>query len=360
MSEANQRGDPSGRRIARRRAGLLSEAARVAASLRVLVDRAGAGGKVDAGAIEQQLIRLEEAELHRAHGRIEGRGRFRKRAGSGNPIREGRPINLLYLDESGTSHPAEKPGSQEFFALAAIAMSSEEEREYVDSVDELKQEFFGRTNVTLHEPDIRNGDGVFAFEGSEDRQKEFRSRLSSLISTLHFAVFSVGVRKKAFQREFVEEQLDPYLPLDVYALSLHLLLERYADCLAHLRDHPRGRLTLEAQGPREDAEHQRAYVELLLDGTRWVAGSDFQKHLETGLRFEPRGGSRPTELADLVARDVFEWIGSGCKTAPATWDCWETKLYQRGDLRMGKYGLKVFPDSDIRELVEAQRNQLRG
>ena len=31
------------------------------------------------------------------------------------------------------------------------------------------------------------------------------------------------------------------------------------------------------------------------------------------------------------------------------------KIYRRGDGRMGKFGAKVFPDSDIRDRVEAHR-----
>lgn len=299
----------------------------------------------------------------RANGRIEGRRRFRRQRHEGrnlgNPIRQNRPTNHLFLDESGTAHPAVNPGSDNFFALAAIAMSAEEEAAYVSAMDAFKTQVFGRIDVTLHEPDIRQGDGIFNFGNSRRSQEQFRQQLRELLASLSFSVFAVGVRKRAFEEEFVRASLDPYLPHDVYALALHLLLERYADFLAHETQSPRGRLTLEAQGPKEDAEHQRAYVETLIDGTQWVSGSDFQKYLETGLRFEPKSGSRPTELADMVARDFFEWIRSECQEKSSSWNIWESKVYRRGDLRMGKFGLKVFPDSDIRERVERQRNQLR-
>ncbi len=299
----------------------------------------------------------------RANGRIEGRRRFRRRKHEspqvGNPIRQNRPTNHLYLDESGTSHPAAKAGSESFFALAAIAMSTEQEDSYVSAMDSFKADTFDRTDVTLHEPHIRQGDGVFSFQNSAPLQEQFRRQLGELLASLNYTVFAIGIRKKAFREEFLREDVDPYLPHDAYALALHLLLERYADYLAHRSESPRGRLTLEAQGPKEDAEHQRAYVETLLDGTQWVSGSDFQKYLETGLRFEPKSGSRPTELADLVARDVFEWIRSECQVTPETWGIWEPKVYQRGDLRMGKYGLKVFPDSDVRQRIEAQRDRYR-
>lgn len=364
MAKERETGDPDGRRIAQRKAVVLSEAGRLAASLRVLVRRAGLAEEVNVHSIEREIADHERQALMRAYGRIEGRRRFRRQRHDspnlGNPIRQNRPTNLLFLDESGTSHPAAKPGSENFFALAAIAMSAQEEATYVSAMDDFKRDQFGRIDVTLHEPHIRQADGLFNFEGSAARQEEFRRLLAELVSSMSYTVFAIGVRKRAFQEEFLRDSIDPYLPQDAYSLTLHLLLERYADFLAHEPNSPRGRLTLEAQGPKEDAEHQLAYVETLLDGTQWVSGGDLQKYLEAGLLFEPKSGSRPTELADLVARDVFEWIRSECQKFPPTWAFWEDKLYQRGDLRMGKFGLKVFPDSDIRDRIEVQRSRVKA
>lgn len=363
MSSRDKSGDPDGRRIASRRAQQLSEAGRLAAALRVLVDRMDLSEELNITHLEQQIADNERRHLMRAHGRIEGRSRFRRRKNKGtkdgNPIRQNRPINHFFLDESGTSHPAAKPGSQSYFVLAAVAMTAQQESSYISAIDTLKEQTFGRVDITLHEPDIRHHDGVFNFDGSKDAQDDFRHRLAETLSHLDYTVFAVGIRKLAFAREFLKASIDPYLPHNVYALSLHLLTERYADFLAHQTDNPRGRLTLEAQGPKEDAEHQLAYIETLLHGTQWVSSSDFQKYLETGLRFEPKSGSRPTELADLVARDVFEWLRTECLEAPNTWNIWEPKIYQRGDLKMGKYGIKVFPDSDIRERIEMQRKHMK-
>ena len=80
----------------------------------------------------------------------------------------------------------------------------------------------------------------------------------------------------------------------------------------------------------------------------------------TGDGMPPIGRSVPkVELSDMLARDVFEWIRSDCKTGPRRWGLWGDKFYRRSDLRMGKFGLKVFPDSDIRDRVEAHRDGFR-
>jgi len=134
-----------------------------------------------------------------------------------------------------------------------------------------------------------------------------------------------------------------------------MLLERYIDYLAFDRSRPIGSVTFESIGPKEDALHQRDFVDLLLYGTQWVPPSAFQGHLEPGVRYVKKAGSAVTELADMWARDLFEWARAGCEGQPGRWSLFEPRIYARGDLMMGKFGLKVFPDSDIREQIERHR-----
>ena len=114
-------------------------------------------------------------------------------------------------------------------------------------------------------------------------------------------------------------------------------------------------ITLESQGPKEDALHQLEYARLLLGGTQWVPPSAFQQTIEPGARFVPKSGSHPTELADMFARDLFEWVRQGCTGDPKRWSRFSPKIYGRGNRSMGTFGVKVFPDSDIREQVERHR-----
>ena len=63
------------------------------------------------------------------------------------------------------------------------------------------------------------------------------------------------------------------------------------------------------------------------------------------------------EIADMFARDLFEWIRDGCKNPSKRWELFSKKAYCRDDGMMGKFGIKVFPDADIRDLIEAHRAQ---
>jgi len=355
------KGDPEGRRLAQKRAALLSEAGRLASVLEALIERAGHDTEACSQLIKN-LAKSEEVELHRGYGRVEPRTRFKKK-NSGAPLLEKRPRNLLYIDESGKSIPQPLgPNHPPFFALGAVAMQQEEVDNYCAAADAIKLEFFGTKDFSFHEPFMRHKEdddrsGVnYHFGGDADRQQEFDLALDGLVERSKFVAFGVGVRKAPFQKEFVETGIDPYLPTDVYPLAILLLTERYIDFLAHEPESRFGRVTFESQGPLEDAYHQFEYARVLMRGSQFVPDSSFRNWLETGLRFEPKPhASDPMELADMLSRDLYEWIKDDCSGTPKRWELFSAKIYCRGDGTMGKFGVKVFPDSDIRDIIDAHR-----
>jgi len=58
----------------------------------------------------------------------------------------------------------------------------------------------------------------------------------------------------------------------------------------------------------------------------------------------------------MFSRELYEWIRNGCRKPPKYWDLFNKKIYCRDDRNMGKFGVKVFPDSDIRELILEHRS----
>lgn len=341
-------GDAEGRRLARRQAILLSEAGRVAHTLDRLLTRAGVEISICAELIAA-VTREEQRHLLKAYGRIEPRARFKVK--SGHPLLDGRQKDLLFLDESGKSGRGQEP----VFALGAISMTKEAHGEYKRAADALKREFFGNDQITFHEPQMRRHETVFRFDGKEERQREFCRAVDELVRVSEFTVFGVAIRKSEFAR-FLSDGADPYLPWDTYGVAIHLLLERYVDYLAMTQPRRLGRATFESQGPVEDASHHLEYTSLLLSGTQWVPATNFRNWLETSARFVPKGGSHGTEIADMFSRDLYEWARDGCVGFPRRWAIFSRKTYRRGDLRMGKFGVKVFPDADVRSEVEAHRD----
>ena len=343
-------GDPEGRRIARRRSQRLAEAGRVARALEVLLD--GAGFEVTVcRALAASIAEQERGELLRGGGRIEPRKRFK-----GGGIQEPDPESErqhLFLDESGKSGPG---SASPFFALAGVGLTEGEARRYEAAADQVKREFFGDQRITFHEPEMRHGDGPFRFGGDQGHHQEFLAAVDALVARTDFVAFAVGIRKNAFEQRFVKTGLDPYLPTDVYAVAIQMLLERYVDYRAtSSAKRTTSQVVFESQGPLEDAVHQRDYVGVLIDGTQWISASAFRQWLRTGVRFTPKQGSDPMEIADMLSRDTFEWVRGGCISSPGRWGIFGGKFYCREDGRFGKFGLKVFPDSDIRAEIESHR-----
>lgn len=360
MSTSERRGDPDERLLAARQAATLAEAGRVAHALGVLLRRAEVDDAARIAALTADISSLEADALMRAHGRIDGRQRFKRAAGRGAPAHEGRDVVRLSVDESGLSFVS-KQDHEGWFALGAVAMNSEDEHAYCAHAKELKRQFFTAPHkITFHEPLMRQRAEPFRFEGDMVRQRRFDDAVDDLIAASGFVAFAVGVRKRAFAQDFREAGRDPYLPMDAYSLALQLLLERFVDHLHTQEPYPLGALVLEAQGPRENADHQLAVAETLVHGTQWISESAFRRYVEPGVSFVPKQGSHPVELSDMLARDVFEWIRSDCAIEPRRWSLWGDEFYRRGDLRMGKFGLKVFPDSDIRDRIEAHRDRFRA
>ena len=359
VSSDVSKGDPIGRRLARRRAWLLAEAGRLSSLLEVMLRRADMDTQVDAKSLTRQITNAEQSELLRSYGRIEPRRRFRQRSGRGNPIRDQRPQWSLFIDEAGTSQRVFR-SEDSWFALGAIAMTGEQLEDYRQRADAIKRIFYTNpAGITFHEPLIRRGDDAFAFAGDEQKQRDLNDAVNGLIAESSFVAFGVGIRKRSIEELQQSDVRDPYLPVDIYGLALHLLLERFLDFLADQEDHPVGSVVIEAQGPKEDAHHQLTVVETILHGTQWVPERAFQQYLHPGVTFLPKHGSHPLELSDMLARDIFEWIRADCQIAPARWDSFGPKFHRRGDLRMGKFGLKIFPDSDIRDDIERHRDSLR-
>jgi len=348
------RGDPGGRRLARRRAMLLAEAARVTRAVEVLLKRAEFEAETCSELIKQLSLR-EQIELQRSYGRIEARKRFKPHVS--HPLLEKRPRSMLYIDENGKSKPEPLAEARPtVFTLGAITMPAESVDDYCAAADEIKLQFFGTTDITFHEPQMRCRENLYYFGGNEQEQSDFDQAIDQLVRGTPFVAFGVGVRKEAFADEFVKSRIDPYLPADAYPLAIMMLLERYIDFLAFSSGDKRlGRVTFESIGPREDAYHQLEYARLLLDGTQWVPDKAFRSWLETGLRFEPKAGSHPLELADMFSRDLYEWVRGDCDVVPKRWGLFSEKIYCRGDGLSGKFGVKVFPDSDIRDRIEAHR-----
>jgi hypothetical protein len=346
--------DQEKRRIAKRRAAQLEEAAVMAEALRVVLQRAGHPHD----SITQLVKDLQQAEisaLQASYGPIESRRRVR---GSGDhPLLDGRQEVSFFLDESGSSH-VNAHEKTPFFALAGVAMTAKAVADYQSRADAIKLRFRGTTNVTFHEPHMRHRRESWDFGGLVHLQQEFEAELASLLSETDYVLFAVGIRKNGFECEFRSTGIDPCIPTDVYVAAIMLFLERAVDYVRYLPKRSIGKLVFESQQTNIDLFHQQEFCRICREGTRFMPPHDFQHHLEAGCGFVPKQNSHPTEISDIVSRDIFEWMRDGFTKQPKYWDAYKNKFYVRDDGNRGKCGLKVFPGSDILEVIAAARGEI--
>ena len=252
----------------------------------------------------------------------------------------------MFVDESGSSRP-NVDGKDDFLALAGIGIDPNTAAAWTLKSAEIKRAFNLPPWARLPRAGHEKPDGHGVSGADAHRQADFDRALLDALEATPFSVFGAGIRKQAFGRLRVESS-DPYLPVDVYSMAIELLLERYIDFLAMSAEpRPMGRLKFESQGALEDAHHAREYVHVLIEGTQWIAGGAFRQWLETSPRFIPKEEG-VGEIADMLARDMQEWMRAGCTGWPGRWRLFSERIYCRGDRQMGKFGIKVLPDDDIR------------
>lgn len=351
-----------------RRAALLAEAATRAKLLYEILEQAGAVKVTGYGSTKSRIDTEAAlaADLTRTDVPLTGRELYPH-----DRPRE-RPLIRLLVDESGVAYDVRDDPQSDWFVLGAVAMTDDACDEYRANADQLKQEYFMEgASVVFHASEMRRAmsggtgaRGKYALRPGKSWREVMRA-LDLLVERTEFTAFGVVIRKWVFHQEFTETGKDPFLPRETYWLALHLLLERFLVFLASAGGSPIGSLTLESQNPEMDARHQVSIAETIAYGTRWVSPQPLQLDIRPGVTFMGKQASHPLELSDALANLLYQWVSSefyankrprlGKYGTPQLWESFCSKFHQEGDLRRGRFGLKVFPDSGLEELLDQHR-----
>lgn len=300
--------------------------------------------------IKRDILRIHDRAKGEGEGHVGSRKKHRGR--SQHLAKENWPVHVLYLDESGQSvHSPDQP----VFVLCGVALDEPSSAQFAERSSELKKQYGADPNATLHATDLERGAGGFEFLSDPSISTLFWKDLTNAVEETPFELFAAVVRKTRLTGSDDDGELGN-LPGDVYEIALTLVLERLVGAL-YDRGCTKGRLVFESIGGREDALHQRALADLLLHGSEFVADGCFRGCIEPGCSFAVKGGSSPLELADLCARWIMTFFRDGQPHDHRFWSIVAPKIYASG-LEKGKFGLKVFPDSDIREEVLALRRAI--
>ncbi|MBL8066030.1 MAG: DUF3800 domain-containing protein [Chthonomonadaceae bacterium] len=349
--------DPEGKRQARARAHAAEEALTLLAVARNRLFAIGDSELESAiGNLRRDLRRTFEADSGRSGGHLEPRVKYKGRS-QHLALERGRGVITLYLDESGKPEPSLE---QPLFVLAGVAMDEDASADYVRRADLLKDRFGISKDVSLHAPQIEKGLDDFAFGGDQQKLNTFQQAIAELVRDSSFRLLGSVIRKDALSATIRAGEDYLNLPPGLYEMALTFVAERLVDMLHSDQElKPCGRLVFESIGNREDAEHQRAFADLLLLGSEFVSDGCFRGWLQPGCEFRSKGGSHPLELADLAARALLTWARDGRPDEHSFWDLWAHRITTRQDVERGKFGVKVFPDADIRDEIIRIRERCR-
>jgi len=243
---------------------------------------------------------------------------------------------VLFMDESGDHNLANVRKDFPVFCLTGCVFEKEYYKQVArPSVEDLKQRFWGRTDVILHSSEIRKQKGAFSFLGDEDKRREFYEAINNLIENLQFTALAAVILKNKHNQRYGDVARNPY------HLSLEFMVERYSMFMHRRSRFETGYMMAESRGKNEDAQLKNEFDHYLKFGTR------YQNDLGNITNFwmeKKQANIAGLQIADLLAYPIaakvlrpkaenkaFEIIAPKIDHKPAQ----NTKI-------LG-YGLKIFP-----------------
>ena len=213
----------------------------------------------------------------------------------------------LYLDESG-DHTSSDPRytGKKYLGLTGVIIKLEDCWSFKNQIENFKRRHlpYDTDNPPiLHREDIINKRNQFRVLLNEGKRQAFDDDLLSLIQTLDFTIITVVIDKTTHGVKTYRRVTHPY------HFSLEALIERYCYWLSE--NNSSGDVMAESRGKKEDGLLKRAYLELCLNGARYLPHTLSQKSLSSRkLKLKKKEANiAGLQLADLLAhplkRDVL-------------------------------------------------------
>jgi hypothetical protein len=205
-------------------------------------------------------------------------------------------MKVLFLDESGDHNLSRIDSQYPLFVLGGVIMEQNyAEGELTERLDRFKRDVLGRTDIVLHTADIvRNRNGFERMKEPAFRER-FYNELNALMASLSYTVVACAIRKDEHLARYGVAALDPYM------LSLDILVERF--CFEVGRD-GRGVIVAEKRDPTLDRELDLAWLNLKIQGTRFVQAKDIEARI-LGLNLRAKTDDiAGLQLADLVVSPI--------------------------------------------------------
>ena len=239
---------------------------------------------------------------------------------------------LVYVDESGDHGLARVDPNYPVFVLVFCIFHKEEyiNRTTID-LARFKMQFWGHSEVVLHEHDIRKPKNEFTILFNVSVRQNFMSGLNQLIRNTSFTMVASVIDKKRLLNQYVK-------PANPYEISLSFGLERVYRHLSDIgQSDKQTPVIVEKRGKREDEELELSFRRIR-DGANYLN----QKLPYDLVMIDKKANSTGLQIADLTARPI------GIKTlrpkqVNRAYDIILQKFRKSPRGHIKGWGLKVFP-----------------
>lgn len=243
-------------------------------------------------------------------------------------------MQVMYLDESGDHNLSVIDPSYPLFVLGGVIIDKNyAEGPLEDAFRDFKLRLFGRDDIILHTADItRNRNGFERLKETEFR-KRFYEEINALLRGLEFKVVACAIRKDSHLSRYGVAALDPYM------LSLDILVERF--CMQVGNVEGGGIIVAERRGPTLDHELDIAWLNLKVQGTRYIQAKDIEKRVLGLNQRHKRENLAGLQLADLVVTPIGRKVLG--KAVKEDYRIVEEKFRRSWKGVIDGYGLVVLP-----------------
>jgi hypothetical protein len=239
----------------------------------------------------------------------------------------------LFIDESGDHGLSNLDQDFPVFLLCGLLSSSENHEFLNQSIDQLKVNFWGHTDIILHSRDIRKQEKDFKILIDKLTRESFLNNINNVLTTSKYRIIASAIQKEKYIEKY------GFSNNDVYEKSLSFIIERTIFCLDEIQCKKYLEIIIEKRGKKEDNKLKSHLNDLLENGTGYVSSERLK---EMNIKFEFRSKKQNInglQVADLIAYPIARHVINSKKSNPA-FDLIESKIYNK----KGKiYGLKIFP-----------------
>ncbi len=231
---------------------------------------------------------------------------------------------MVFADEAGDHNLESWNPHFPVFVLAFCIIEKSHYCDYVlPTINKLKLKYFNRTDIILHERDIRKQTGAFSCLCDKEIQNIFMQDLSNIMINTQFTVISCVIDKARFLGKYKN-------PKHPYHFATSMCLERLCHFLKENNEAKHINITFEARGHKED-EALRTNL------------NQFCKDINANITIIPKANNCVgLQFADLIARPIGRYVINP-QQPNRSFGIIKNKFRTDNDGNFIGRGLKIFP-----------------